>query len=275
MSRTQGTVEVNGARLHFELAGRGDPLVLLHAGICDGRMWDAQFDALAAGRRVVRYDRRGFGRTTQGSEAFSHVEDLSGLLGHLNLGRVTLVGCSQGAKVALDFALTSPGAVDSLVLVAPAVSGYSYAAAAPPQYDEIERAEAAGDVGRVNELELQIWVDGPRRSPGEVGPAVRELVREMNLAALNATAGEELPSGVNAAGRLDEVRAPTLVVVGDLDTPRTLEAAGALARGVRGARLEVVRGAAHLPNMERPGEFNRLLLDFLSDPGAGAGSEDR
>jgi 3-oxoadipate enol-lactonase len=269
----QGTAEVNGASFHFELAGEGRPLVLLHAGICDGRMWGGQFDALARGRKVLRYDRRGFGRTTQGAGAFSHVEDLNALLSHLNLGRVTLAGCSQGAKIALDLALKHPGAVDSLVLVAPAVSGYAYEAPPPPQYEEIERADAAGDFERVNELELQIWVDGPRRSPGEVDRGVRELVREMNLAALTSSAGEEVPSGVSAAGRLGEVRVPTLVVVGDLDTPQTLEAARALARGVPGARLEVIRGVAHLPNMERPEEFNRLVLEFLDGPGGG--SEDR
>ena len=272
MRHTQGVAEVNGAGFHFELAGEGRPLVLLHAGICDGRMWDGQFDALAAARKVLRYDRRGFGRTTQGASAFSHVGDLAGLLSHFRIGRATLVGCSQGAKIALDFALTRPEVIEALVLVAPSVSGHTYAAAPPPQYEEIERADAAGDVERVNELELQIWVDGPRRSPGEVDPAVRELVREMNLAALRASAGEELPSGVSAAGRLEEVRVPVLVVVGDLDTPQTLEAADVLASGIPGARLEVIRGAAHLPNMERPEEFNRLVVEFLNSQG---GSEVR
>lgn len=266
----QGTAEVNGAGFYFELAGEGRPLVLLHAGICDGRMWDGQFDALARGRKVLRYDRRGFGRTTQGAGAFSHVEDLKALLSHLNLGRVTLVGCSQGAKIALDLTLKHPESVDSLVLVAPAVSGYAHESPPPPQYEEIERGDAAGDSERVNELELQIWVDGPRRSPGEVDRAVRELVREMNRAALNASAGEELPTGVVAAARLEEVRVPTLVVVGDLDTARTLEAADVLARGVPGARLEIIKGTAHLPNMERPEEFNRLVLEFLNGHGGGA-----
>jgi pimeloyl-ACP methyl ester carboxylesterase len=93
----------------------------------------------------------------------------------------------------------------------------------------------------------------------------------MNLAALtsNAPDGEELPYGVSAAERLGEIRVPTLVVVGDLDTPRTLEAAGVLAGGIAGARLEVIRGAAHVPNMERPEEFNRLVLEFLSGSGVG------
>jgi len=271
-STRQGTAEVNGASLYFELAGEGHTLILLHAGIADGRMWDEQFGALARHHAVLRYDRRGFGGTKQSAHAFSHVGDLAALLSHFCIGRTTLVGCSQGAKIALDFALTRPELIDSLVLVAPAVSGYTYAAAPPPQYQEIERAEAEGDVGRVNELELQIWVDGPRRAPGEVDRGVRELVREMNLVALNASAGEELPSGVSAAGRLEEVRVPALVLVGDLDTPQTLEAADALARGIPGARLEVIKGTAHLPNMERPEEFNRLVLEFLSSH---SGSEVR
>jgi pimeloyl-ACP methyl ester carboxylesterase len=232
-------------------------------------MWDGQFDALAAARKVLRYDRRGFGKTTQGASAFSHVEDLAALLNHFGLGRATLVGCSQGAKIALDLALARPELVDSLLLVAPAVSGYTYTAVPPQQYEEIEQAEAAGDVGRINELELQIWVDGPRRSPGEVDRGVRELVREMNLAALTSSAGAESTSGTGAAGRLSEVGVAVLVVVGDLDTAQTLEAADALARGIHGARLEVIEGTAHLPNMERPEEFNRLVLEFLSGQGSG------
>ncbi|HEX8285179.1 MAG TPA: alpha/beta fold hydrolase [Pyrinomonadaceae bacterium] len=270
MSHTVGSAEVNGASIHFELAGDGCPLVLLHAGICDARMWDEQFDAFARRHSVMRYDRRGFYRSTRGESGFSHVRDLAGLLNHLGLGGATLLGCSQGAKIALDFALESPESVDSLVLVAPAVSGYAYKAAPPPQYEEILEADAVGDVGRINELELQVWVDGPRRSPDEVDVGVREMVRDMNFGALTSSAGDGLPPDVDAAERLGEVRVPVLVVVGDIDTPRTLEAANFLAAGIAGARLEVIKGAAHLPNMERPEEFNRLVLEFLNGAGAEA-----
>lgn len=271
MSATQrGRAEVNGVSLYYEAAGEGRALVLLHAGIADGRMWDEQLEAFASGYRVVRYDRRGFGRTPAATGAFSHGEDLIGLMRHLGLARATLVGCSQGGRLALDAALERPELVEALVLVGAGISGYSYAAGTPPQSRELEEADAAGDLARVNELELQIWVDGPRRAPGEVDSAVRERVREMNLVALSAAqaAGEELPSGVRAAERLGEIRVPTLVVAGDLDTPRTLEAARVLAEGIAGARLAYVRGAAHLPNMERPEEFNRLVLEFLSESGA-------
>ena len=271
-----GRADVNGASFQYELAGEGPPLVLLHAGICDGRMWDGQFGAFAGGRRVLRYDRRGFGGTPQTADAYSHDEDLAALLLYFGIERTTLVGCSQGAKLALDFALTRPETVASLVLVAPAVSGFRYRAEYPPgRVRELEEAERSGNLARVNEVELQLWVDGPHRGPGEVDPSVRALVGEMNLAALDmgVVASGERAGDVGAADRLGEVGVPTLVVVGDLDTPRTLEAAGALAEGIPGARLEVVGGTAHLPNMERPAEFNRLVLDFLG--GAGGGSEVR
>jgi pimeloyl-ACP methyl ester carboxylesterase len=270
-----GFADLGGSDFYYELAGEGPALVLLHAGIADRRMWDGQFGALAEHYRVLRYDRRGFGGTGITMDAYSHDGDLAALLSELDIGRATLVGCSQGAKIALDFALTRPGLVASLVLVSPAVSGYRYRAEPPPQTEELEKADDAGDVERVNELELQIWVDGPHRGPGEVDAAVRELVEDMNLKALvlsAATSGEQ-PPYVGAAERLGEIRVPVLVVAGDLDTPRTLEAAGFLAAGIEGARLEVVKGAAHLPNMERPEEFNRLVLGFLRDSGAGAAAE--
>ena len=269
----RGEAKVNGASFHFELAGKGRPLVLLHAGICDGRMWGGQFDAFAEHYTVLRYDRRGFGRTTQAANRFSHADDFKALLRHFGFERATLVGCSQGGRIALNFALSLPESVDALVLVASALSGYEYESPPPPQVRELEEAGAAGDLERVNELELQMWVDGPRRSPGEVDRCVRELVREMNGAALRALVGEEVPPvAENAASWLRYVSAPTLVVVGDLDTARTIEAANFLAEGIPGARLEVIRGTAHLPNMERPEEFNRLVLNFLSEHG---GAEDR
>ena len=111
-----------------------------------------------------------------------------------------------------------------------------------------------------------MWVDGPRRGPDVVDPTVRELVREMNLIALKNEAtqlGEELEPERSAASRLSGIQAPTLVLVGDEDRARTLAAADLLEGEIPNVRKTVMPGTAHLPNMERPGEFNRLMLDFL------------
>jgi pimeloyl-ACP methyl ester carboxylesterase len=261
-----GLAELGGARFYYEMAGEGAPLVLVHAGICDSRMWDEQFRAFAESYRVLRYDRRGFGRTETELEPFSHHEDLHGLLSFFGLERPMLVGCSQGGKTVLDLALEHPGTAKALVLVASAVSGFNAAAAFPRQWPELSQADEQGDTERVNELELQIWVDGPRRMAGQVDAGVRERVREMNLVALKKGSGlgPELAVERAAAERLEEISVPTLVVVGDLDTERTLEAADLLAEKIVGAKKVVIPGTAHLPNMERPRQFNREVLSFLN-----------
>lgn len=264
-SVTRGYAEFDGARFYFEAAGAGHPLVLVHAGIADRRMWDEQFHTLARHYRVIRYDRRGFGETEADGRPYSHHRDLHNLLEFLGVERAHLAGCSQGAKAVVDFTLEHPRTAASLVLAAPAVGGFAFAEQDSPRRRELERACEAGDAERVNELELQIWVDGPRRTPGQVDAGVRERVRAMNRTALlkSEGAGVELQLEPAAAGRLGEIRAPALVVVGDLDTPKTLAAADLLARRVAGARKVVVRGAAHLPNMERPEEFDQHVLSFL------------
>jgi pimeloyl-ACP methyl ester carboxylesterase len=261
-----GFAGLNGTDFYYEVEGEGRTLVLVHAGIADRRMWDRQFHAFARRYRVIRYDRRGFGKTRTGAGAYSHHRDLHSLLGFLGVERAFLLGSSQGGKTIIDFALEHPEMADALILVASALSGFTFKGAAPSQWEELEAADERGDVARVNELELQIWVDGPHRTPEEVDPEVRHLVREMNLVALSAPSapGAEQPLEPPAAGRLGEIRAPALVVVGDLDTPRTLATADLLTENIRGARKVVVRGAAHLVNMEKPEEFNRHVTSFLA-----------
>ena len=170
----------------------------------------------------------------------------------------------MGGGAVLDFALENPGRVGALVLVGAAVGGFEFDEEAPEEWDELVAADEAGDLERVSELEVRMWVDGPRRGPDVVDPAVRDLVREMNLIALENEAlqlGEEAEPEIPAASRLSQIQAPTLVLVGDEDRPRTLAAADLLERELPNARKTVMTGTAHLPNMERPEEFNRLVLD--------------
>ena len=260
-----GYAELNGARFYYEVAGEGDPLVLVHAGIADRRMWDDQFELLAQHYTVVRYDRRGFGRTEMVAGDFSQHGDLYELLKFLKLEQSTLLGCSQGGKTVLDFTLEHPQMVKALVLVASAVGGFAFSGEQPKELAELEEAESVGDLERVNELELRIWVDGHTRTPEQVDQRVRERVREMNLIALRTPAdlGRELQLEPPAAIRLDEIRVPTLVVIGDLDTPKTQAAAAMLSEKITGAQKVVIKGTAHLPNMEQPEEFNRHVLAFL------------
>jgi pimeloyl-ACP methyl ester carboxylesterase len=258
-------VEVGGARLYVESAGEGPAVVFLHAGICDRRMWDAQVEPFASAYRVVRYDRRGFGRTVTVAEPFSHHADLARLLDALDVERAALVGCSQGGLISIDFALEHPERVSALVLVASALGGFPFSGEDTAPWGELEAAIERGDLDRANEIELRIWVDGEGRAPDQVDPAVRELVRDMNRIALAAPdPGEAARLDPPAYERLGEIACPALVVVGDLDTPRARATADHLAATLRDAKKVVLEGTAHLPSMERPDDFNRLALAWLS-----------
>jgi pimeloyl-ACP methyl ester carboxylesterase len=266
---TRGFAMIGRTKFYYETAGAGLPLVLVHAGITDRRMWDEQFHVFARDYRVIRYDRRGFGDTETFAEPYSHHQDLYDLLEFFRIEQAFLMGCSQGGKTVIDFTLEHPERTRALILVAPALSGFTFPEQASVQRQELALADESGDVERVNELEVQIWVDGPHRTPEQVDPEVRERVRRMNRIALekSADASEERQLEPAAVKRLAELRVPTLIIIGDLDTPRTQAAADFLAEHIAGARKVVIPGTAHLPNMERPLEFNRHVLPFLSGRG--------
>lgn len=256
---------VEGARLAYAVRGEGPPLVLLHAGIADMRMWHAQVPALASAFRVICYDARGFGRTTMPDGSFARHSDLHGVLGALGVGRATLLAASMGGVTALDFALAYPEMVAGLVLVAPSIGGRRPAPEVLRFWEAEEAALEAGDLDGAVELNLRMWVDGPRRIPEQVDPAVRALVGAMQRRAfdLENPAAKELPPARAAAERLAEIRAPMLVLVGAEDIPDKFAVADELVASVAGARQHILPGGAHMVNMEQPAAFNATVLAFL------------
>ncbi len=175
-----GYADVNGARLYYEVAGEGQPLVLIHAGICDSRMWDEQVAVFSPHFRVIRYDARGFGRSHMPDDSFAHYQDLHALLDCLEVKQAHVVGVSMAGTIALEFALAYPNMVSSLVLVAAMVPGREPSTEVVRCWEEAEAAADAGDIARAVELELRLWVDGRGRTPKQINPQVRELVRVMN-----------------------------------------------------------------------------------------------
>jgi len=260
-----GTIATNAADLYYEVAGAGSPVVFIHAGIADRRMWDKQFLPFAVRHRAIRYDQRGYGLTVARPVPHSHLRDLAVLLDFLEVERAHLVGCSKGGRLALDFALAHPARVHGLVLVNAGAPDLASSGEKPPQWDEAVAAFAAGDLERTNELEIQVWIDGRWRTPDQVDPLVRVLALDMNRIALANEAaglGEEEPPP-DAAGRLTELQSPLLAIASDLDDPDFIRAAEFIARFVPGGRAVTLKGAAHLPSMEQPEEFNRVVLGFL------------
>ncbi|WP_280155314.1 alpha/beta hydrolase [Piscinibacter sp. XHJ-5] len=265
-------VNVDGAVLAAEVeashGAQGVPLVFLHAGVCDRRMWQAQWEAFAASHPLLRYDRRGFGETrTLAPTRHSREADLWAVMDAARFDSAVLVGCSQGGRVAIDAALAQPQRVRALVLVAPAVGGAPQAeltGRVQRLAGDIDAASARRDVDAVNELEAQLWLDGPAAPPGRVGGATRELFLAMNGIALRADdVGEALEPAATAWRRLQELQVPTLVLWGDLDLPHLRARCEELVRRISGAQRVMLEGAAHLPSMDAPEAFNAALRRFI------------
>jgi pimeloyl-ACP methyl ester carboxylesterase len=266
----EGLAPIHGAELHYQMAGEGRPLVLIHAGVADSRQWDQDFPVFAEHYRVLRYDLRGYGRSEPVAGEFSHLADLTALLRHLELEPpYVMLGCSMGGGLAMDYALANPGQVDALVMVDSGPSGLELDVPQPDAFGQAEQAYKAGDLDLVAELETQIWFDGMNRSPDQVNPHMRDLLVEMNRLALDHDAkglGKRQPDTAQPAfERLAELDLPVLILVGDQDIPYMLAAAEYMQERLPVAQTVIVRDAAHLPNMDHPVEFQRWVLQFLRE----------
>jgi pimeloyl-ACP methyl ester carboxylesterase len=256
---------LNGARIHYERAGEGLPLIFLHAGIADLRMWEPQVPAFARHFDVLRPDVRGHGRSELPPVRWSPVADLLALMDALHLKPAHLVGCSLGSIIAIDFALQHSERISKLVLVGPGIGGANFGKKYPDVFAEIRAADRAGDLEALNQAEMHVFLDGPRRARGHVRQPLRDLFLEMNGPTLRSDFDSAPTDDLDppAVQRLHEITAPTLVVVGDEDVPPVFDAVELLMEKVPHARKAVIRDAAHLPNLEHPHEFNSAVLQFL------------
>lgn len=256
---------VNGARIHYERSGSGFPLFVLHAGIADSRMWEPQVPAFAKHFDVIRPDTRGFGQSELPATRWSPVADLLEMIEQLRLKPAHLVGCSLGGAIAIDFAIQYPERVSKLVLVGTAIGGANFGKKYPDLWTEVRAADEAGDHAALNQAEMHLFLDGPLRPRDYVKQPLRDLFLDMNGTSLNSDWENAPTDDLNppAIERLGEVTAQTLLVVGDKDVPTVFDATDTLMKSLPHVRQVVINDAAHLPNLEHPEEFNRLVLDFL------------
>jgi pimeloyl-ACP methyl ester carboxylesterase len=251
--------------LHYEIAGTGQPLVLIHGGLVNNGLWDDQFEVLAQRYRVLRYDVRGYGQSKAPAAYYSNHGDLRDLLDYLGITRAVVLGLSMGGCIAIDFALAYPDHVVALIPVAAGLGGYHSQNTSPLQ-DELRAAYDSGDKPRAIELSLRLWTDGPNRTPDQVDLAARERIRAMTTHTFDLPDTENWlqPLKPPAIDRLDEIHVPTLFIVGDQDVPDILDISNLIVNTVPGARKAVIANTAHHLNVEQPDEFNRIVLDFLN-----------
>lgn len=270
-------IDFDGALIRGEAAGFGIPVVFLHAGVADRRMWSEQMRELAAeGYHVISYDRRGFGQTETADVPFNHLVDLEAVLDRLSVHAAVLVGCSMGGGLAIDFALENPGRTIGLVLVGTAVTGshgYEMSEEVEELEDAINYARERGNLDTVNRVQAHLWLDGPASQSGRVQGPARDLFLEMNAVALNhpTLTQEEFPD--DAFDSVSVITAPTLMVVGELDCPDIIAIHEDLSEEIENAFAVILEDTAHLPSLERPDLFNPLLLEFL-EAVTGQGDDD-
>ena len=257
------------AQIAYSVTGDGYPITFLHAGVADRRLWDAQADFFSqAGYRVIRHDLRGYGDTrTQTKAGFSDAADLLALLDHLNVDRTHLVGMSRGGALAIDFTLAHPERISALIPVAAGLSGFQPAVSEADlaYFKQGEEAEQAGDLDKLNELEVHFWLDGLHRLGDPIDPAARALMLDMNGRALKHPDGMLKPQQADppAADRLAGIAVPTLVIFGDNDEYGVQQIGMKLIADIPQARYHVFFDGAHMLNLEQPAEFNRIVLTFL------------
>jgi len=264
---TSGYAPSDGTDIFYECAGDGPALMFVHAGVSDRRMWDPQFEHFADRYRVIRYDHRGFGKSKMGNGPYSLRGDLRNVLKHLGIETAALVGCSMGGGAAIDFALENTESVSALVLVGTGVAGFQWTEQTIAHFSELMRLTQAGSIDQARELDAHFWLDGPAREPARVDPVYRERARQLHAENFPPVVllTPEQPLVPPAIERPGEIQVPTRVVIGDQDADDLKTIARLLAEKIPRARLVTMADSAHVPNLEHPDEFNRILSEFLQE----------
>ena len=254
---------VDSSRLYYEECGTGQPVVLLHDGLLHSVTWDPVWPQLCARFHVFRYDRRGMGRSDTPRRPFIPTEDLTALLADRGIASATLVGSSSGAGLAIDYAFRHPDKVDRLVLIGPVVHGMGSSDHFLERGAKNNEPLVRGDIAAA----AKNWANDKYEIAG--GHRAARAVLYESLAAnpqdLLYQGNLEIHFASPAAARMAEIRAPTLVLVGESDIPDVQAYAGAVELGIWGAKREVVRDAGHLVQLEQPNFLVARIATFMAE----------
>ncbi len=253
----------NNARIAYEIAGQGEPIVFIHGVTLDMSMWNDQMPALTQQSTVVRYDARGFGQSSLPLEQYTHHDDLNALLDVLGFPSAHICGLSMGGGIALRFACTYPERVRSLIVVDSVLPG------SPFSKETGDRLRAVYNAARENGLDAarESWLTHPLFEPAIERPEVAHRLSAMvgrysGWHWLNHEPAVELVPPV--AERLKQISVPTLVILGERDLADFHAYAHRMTEEIPGAELAVIPNAGHMANMEAPEAFNEVLVEFLS-----------
>jgi len=257
-----GYADVNGTRLYYEISGFGEPIVLIHGGYCDLRVWDDQIQDFSERHKLIRYDLRGHGKSAlpTPNESYKHHEDLKALLEHLGIPEAHICGHSFGSGIAVDFALSYPEMCKSLISGGPIVFGYSSSS-----------MEALSSF--VNKVDSMFKEKGKKAATDYFYAGfyykdqnVLDRLKEITLDYSFWHALHEDPMEVVhplAIEQIESISKPTLIITSDNDVEPCREIAVLMEKRIRNSKRVVIADAGHDFNLEKPFEFNRIVLDFI------------
>lgn len=262
-------IDVDGAALRVRTAGQGPAIVLVHGWALDLDMWRVPIELLSKRYRVLAYDRRGFGYSTGVPGIEQDVLDLDRLLEQFDIEHAAVVGMSQGARVALRWALKHPQRATCLVLDGPPAEGMPQ----PPGGEEIPIQDYRELVGREGiDAFRRLWLEHPFMQLHTSAPGTHQLLREIaaRYPARDLLMDEQAASSPLKARDLQRLTVPTLVLSGDYDSQQRRSIARLLTQTLPNARLRTMSGAGHLAALDDPQLYAKVLHDFLSSQAATA-----
>ena len=254
-----GYVLVDEGKLFYELAGNGKNIVLLHDGMVNREIWDEQFPLLANMYRVVRYDRRGYGKSSDPQLKYSHIDDLNQLFIQLKIDKAIIFGMSSGGRLAIDFTLTYPEKVNGLVLIGAVVGGFGYTSHMDTRGGHFNPQKFSDPV-KVNEYFI---MDDPYEIYSENTVAKEKVMKLLpNLARENRVPTR--PADRVAVRFLSDIKVPALILVGEFDIPDVHAHAGVINAGIANSKREIIPRSGHLVPIEQPALFYETVMNFLN-----------
>jgi 3-oxoadipate enol-lactonase len=262
---SQGYVTAGNSKLYYEVAGMGDPVVFVHAGFMDHTMWESQVkEFVKNGYKVITIDLPSHAQSSDADTNVSIPDYFISLLNHLKIDKVTLIGLSLGGASVMDFALEHPDKVNKLVLVSSLAAGFQ-----PAKVDsmivrygpEIINAKTSEEAATVF---TKYWGVG-LRNENALDKKIYDYIYQTSLKSITEHGYRKWarfkdPQGVK---RLSELKMPVLIVHADKDLAIISEGAERFDTLITNSKVVLMKGPAHMLNMEKPSGFNRIVLDFL------------
>lgn len=267
-----GYAEVNKTKLYYEIAGNGEPLVLIHGSFGDRRFWGLQFMELSKKYRVLRYEVRGYGRSAlpDPKEAYRDCDDLKALLDFLKIKKAHICGLSLGSIIAIDFVLVYPNRCNSLIPIGPRVAGDATDEYKNKNSDSVRaiiaEVTAIAKTKGAREATDYLWMGDHAMGNTVVTTRTRHALLRMGYdyswwRYLHTSKREQaFPMAIK---KLNEIEIPTLVVTAEYDLELCKEIASMITKEIPGAKLVSIKGAGHMMNMDKPAEFNKIISKFI------------